>query len=71
MNRVRIKVSEYRRKYFSEDSAPDPRTVIARIRRQDIVGEKEGRIWYVYPDEKPSKSDKVTKLIEAFERSRP
>lgn len=61
-----MKVSEYCTRYFSEDSAPDRRTVISRIKRQDIIGEKEGSIWYVYPNEKPSKDERMAKVIAKF-----
>jgi 3-hydroxyacyl-CoA dehydrogenase len=63
---AKIKVKEYRKKYFSPESAPDPRTVISRIRRGDLIGEKEGRIWYIYPDAKPSATKKITRLLDKF-----
>lgn len=66
--RRKIKVSEYRCKYFSPSSAPDSRTVIERIKRGDLIGEREGRIWYVYPDQKPSKDQRINRVVSEFDR---
>ena len=66
--RLKMKVSEYRRRCFAPASAPDARTVIARIRRGDIVGTREGRLWYVYPDEKPAAEQRLARLIAEFDR---
>lgn len=65
---MKVKVSEYRERYFSEGSAPDPRTVVARIKRGDLVGEKEGNLWYVYPDLKPTKEQKIKRAIAEFDQ---
>ena len=63
---IRVKVSEYRRTYFAPGSSPDPRTVIARIKRGEILGEREGRLWYVYPHLKPSADHRLNRLIAEF-----
>lgn len=63
-----MKVSEYRRECFASGSAPDARTVIARIQRGNLIGEREGRLWYVYPDQKPSKDQRINRVISEFDR---
>lgn len=70
MNQLRrkMKVSEYRRKYFAPGSAPDQRTVIERIKRGDLIGEREGRLWYVHPDQKPSREQHINRVISEFDR---
>lgn len=65
--RQKMKVSEYRRECFTPGSAPDRRTVVARIMRGEIVGCREGRTWYVYPHEKPTKQQHVSRVIAEFE----
>jgi hypothetical protein len=67
-DRIKMKVSEYRKRYFSPDSAPDRRTVISRIRRKEICGVQEGRTWYVYPEEKISKEQRFAHIIGDFDR---
>lgn len=64
---IRVKVSEYRRTYFAPGSSPDPRTVIARIKRGEILGEREGKLWYVYPHLKPSADQRLNRLIAEFD----
>ena len=66
--RRKMKVSEYRREYFALGSAPDSRTVIARIKRGDLIGEQEGRIWYVYPVRKLSKDQRINRVISEFDQ---
>ena len=63
-----MKVSEYRRRCFEPGSAPRACTVIARIRRGDIIGVREGKLWYVFPYEKPTKEQRLAKLIAEFDR---
>lgn len=43
-----IRLSEYRERYF-EGKAPDPRTLIAQIKRGEIYGRKLGGLWFVDP----------------------
>jgi hypothetical protein len=47
-----MKISEYLER-FTPASRPDRRTVIARIRRGQLVGRMEGGIWYLDPDQTP------------------
>lgn len=64
-----VTITNYRRDFFAPGSAPDRRTVIARIRRGDLVGEQQGRTWYVAPDLKPSKAGAVERLIAKFQNT--
>lgn len=63
-----MKISEYRRRCFAPGSAPDRRTVIAHIQSGELCGCREGKLWYVYPDEKPTEEQIVADLIAEFDR---
>jgi hypothetical protein len=70
MTRLKIKESEYRRRYFAPGSAPDTRTVIARIRRGELAGQREGGLWYVYQEEPPSLDQRAARLVEEWGHGR-
>ncbi len=49
-------VKQYQQQCYAEGSAPDRRTIIARIRSGALVGKKEGQRWYVDPHAIPQQS---------------
>lgn len=46
------------REQFSKKSKPDPRTVIAWIKKGDLFGRKFGGQWFIDPDRPPESDDK-------------
>ena len=46
------------REAFSKKSKPDPRTVVAWIKKGDIFGKKFGGQWYIDPERAPESTDK-------------
>ena len=45
------------RQTFSKHSKPDPRTVIAWIKKGDLFGRKFGGQWYIDPNRSPESTD--------------
>lgn len=67
MKDLKIKIIQYINEYYAPGSQPDPRTIVARIKRGEIVGTKEGRNWYVYPNRTPNPELAMQQIFKSFD----
>ncbi len=66
MSIKKISVSEYIVQHFEPGSRPDRRTVISRIRREQIPGVREGLMYYVLIGEEASPQSDLAQRANEF-----
>ena len=67
MKDLKVKINHYIHEYYAPGSRPDPRTIVARIKRGEIIGVKEGRNWYVYPNRTPNPELAMQQIFQSFD----
>jgi hypothetical protein len=58
-----MKISEYRKKFFAQGSAPCSKTIVKQIMNEEIYGEKQGGLWFVDPTRIVPKNDNIAKIL--------